>query len=327
MKILKKYIKNNILKTFFKINLSWFEKTIAEENLNDKYVYCIKNAVFRGILILPAILFLEMQYIISILIPITLVAWTAWFAITLSNIKKKFEDFWMELTIDIFDSFVTSLFILFLIASISLLSPFLNWLNIIWIQYPLIQLISAILWIYVIFINIFKVFLGSLKYDMNDSMLSWQNEVAEKYFKKSISFLNITAKNLREWKWLQVANYYIWTSLNEIFLYIKLLGNWKYKNIDIFLEQSQKLMNNPSMKQKKADYLSIELINNFLSFIDNSNFEMKKSIYRIKNELKSISNSEKNNEMQEMVDIRLSMIFEEIWKLIDNYWETLFLKK
>ena len=83
--IYHKIIKEIILKDFFKIDLSNIEKKIAIESVNEKYANCVKNALISAIFIFPAALFLETGILINVLIPITMVAGTAWFAVSLAD--------------------------------------------------------------------------------------------------------------------------------------------------------------------------------------------------------------------------------------------------
>jgi hypothetical protein len=321
MKLIEKFVRKRILKKFFKINLTSIENEVAQDSIKLKYLPCIIEGIFKGLLILPAMLFLDMTVIVSVLIPVTLVAGTAWFSISLANIKKKFENFGMELTIDIFKSFVNSLVILILLTSVSLLNFALEPIIKLGQEIFYLKLISAILGIYVVFDNVYKIFLGALKFDINDAMLAGQNEAAEKFFKKSLSFLNTTSKNLQAGKGLQVANYYIGLSFFEIFTYINTL---KIPKINKYIDMSNKLIFSPSMKQEKADKISIELIETFLSLIKNKKDEnVLKSYGAICDELSNLKDKTKNEE-QAMVDTRLSVVFLEISNMIDNAGETLF---
>ena len=325
--IWEKFINKFILRNFFKINLTSIESEIAVESVREKYAPCLKVAIINGLLVLPAILFLDSSTITSVLIPITLVAGTAWYSISLSSIKKKFENFGLDLTTNIFESFVTSLVVLILIATISLTSNFLTPIMSL-SKYTFITLTSGILGSFIIFKTIYKVFIGSMKYDINDAMLTGQNEAAEKFFKKSLSFLNITAENLRSGKHIQVANYYIGLSFFEIFTYIKSLNIFNNDEISKYIDKANVLIDEPSMKQKEADKISVALIEEFLSLIKmKNNSDVNKSIQAIKDELRNLSDEDSVNEVQEMVDTRMSIIFQEIGNMIDNAGEGLFKDK
>jgi hypothetical protein len=322
-----KFMKKVMVPNFFKINLTSVENEIAYESIEKKYLPSIKKSIFLSILCFPALLFLDTTTIVSVLIPITLVSGTAWFSISLADIKKKFEKFGLELTTDVFESFSTSSILLILISLVSLFSPFTKQIVELGQKYESISLISAILGVFVISFIIYKIFLGALKFDINDAMLAGQNEAAEKYFKKSLSFLNITAKNLQAGKGLQVANYYIGLSFFEIYTYILSLKIKESKSkISKLLNKANELINNPSMNLEKADKLSIELIETFLNMIKNkTDKDILKSYNAICDELKNLKDKTKKEE-QVMVDTRFSIIFQEISEMLDNGGESLFLK-
>jgi hypothetical protein len=114
-KILKKYILNN----FFNIELTSNELKMANDSLEDKYIKAIQRTVIYLILSILPILFLDTAILTSVLIPITMVAGTAWFSISLANIKQKFEKFGLELTMNVFEAFSISLGLLFMLSIFS----------------------------------------------------------------------------------------------------------------------------------------------------------------------------------------------------------------
>ena len=324
--IWERFINKFVLENFFKISLTSMEKEIAIISVKEKYAKCLRNSIINGILIFPAIIFLDTQIIISVLIPITLVAGAAWFSISLSNVKKKFENFGFELTTNIFESFVTSLLMLILISAVSLINEFLSPLISLF-QNKLIILTSGILGILIIFKIIYKIFTGSIKYDINDAMLIGQAEVAEKFFKKSLSFLNITSDNLRDGKHMEVANYCIGLSFFEIYTYINTLEVFDKKEIDKHLDTSNSLIDNPTMDKEESKKIAIDLINQFLFYVKIKNNEnVNKSIRGIKDELRNLSKKTKIKESKQMIDTRLGIIFQEIAEMIHDAGENLFKK-
>jgi len=127
---MKKYLENIIrkllFKDFFEIELTGSEKATAEESISDKYTSGLFSSILLGLLSFPTVLFIDVSILVSVLIPITMVSGTAWFAVSLVNIKKKFESFGNDLTKDLFRSFCTSLIMLSLIAFASLNIGFLS---------------------------------------------------------------------------------------------------------------------------------------------------------------------------------------------------------
>ena len=327
--LIKKFIEKVILKNFFKIKLSSEEREMAIESIKLKYVRSIRNAFISGILILPAILFLDSTYLVGILIPIAMITGTAWFTVSLANLKRKFQSFGLELTLNLFNALTVSLLILMLLAFVSLNQAFLLPLtltltnlgiNIFWIK-----CISGILGTLVVLNLIKNLFFGSLKYDINDSMLTGQQEVAEKYFKQSLSALSVVAEKLKTGKNLSVANYYLGTGFYELYRSLKKLGLVQ-KKLNIIKDNALILKNNSNIEQKEADLLSLKLIKNFLSFcINMSDKETIETYQDIQVEIKSIENNK--NEEQKLVDTRFAVIFEKIAKILENQGESLFRKE
>ena len=180
----RKILVNNILKTFFEIPLSSKERQIALESVDDKYVPALTNSLIYLLMSLPAILMLDMAVIVSVLTPVTMVSGTAWFAVSLANMKKKFESFGTELTVDLFESFVTSLGLLLLIAIVAVNSNFLSYVHS--YRSDLLVFVAGAMAVIVVIRISLKIFLGALKYDINDAMLTGQAEAAEKFYKKSM---------------------------------------------------------------------------------------------------------------------------------------------
>jgi len=325
MTLIDNFIKNIILKDFFKIELDSVQSEIAKDSIKNKYSKAVAKALGSGLLIIPAILFLNTQILVSILIPITMVSGTAWFAISLANLKKKFEQFGLELTQNLFDSFMTSLVVLGLLAFFSFFASLFSEIVIIGQQDFTIQLISAILGIIVVFRILYNLFAGSLKYDINDAMLTGQAEAAEQFFKKSLSLLHESANILQSGRGLTVANYHIGRSFYELFAFIRATGVMNGR-LDALMKRALDLKRNPSMSQKNADAIAIELIENFVSYCINiESGKARKSFENLKDELNCLKNNKK--EPQEVVDSRLSTIFKEIAELLEIQGEFLFKKK
>lgn len=320
-------LKKIALKNFFQIDLTSVERQIAEESLREKYAPAVKASLISILFSIPAVALLDTTTIVGVLIPSTTVAGTAWYAVSLANLKKKFESFGTELTRNLFESFLTSLGLLLLLTFFSLigsnLTPYLN-------QIPnreAVTVIAALLGTSVVARLLYKIFLGSLQYDINDSLLTGQNEAAERFFKKSLSLLNSTAVSLRgKANSLQVANYLIGVSFFEVFsFYQVLVGEGVHTEAEEKIELANKLIKNPAMPQKKADELVHTLITHFLGLIreDLEDPKARKSIRAIQDELECLGNNP--DEDQAMVDTRASVVLEEIADLLESQGESLFL--
>jgi len=326
------FIKKQILRNFYQIELSNFEKQMADDAVTQKYVPSILSTLFYSFMLIPALLILNTNVVISVLIPTTMVAGTAWFSVSLANMKKKFEDFGMELTKHLFIAFTLSLAMLLLstIASITsvLWNPYIPKVA----KQPIPILLSSLLAILVVIKLLYSIFAGSLKYDINDAMLTGQNEAAERFFKQSLSLLYTTSLQLRSGMSLQVANYSLGIAFYEIFNNIKELQH-NYFTIDMsdLLNNANKLIESPAMKQTEADLIVLRLIHSFIELCSNSEaVQAHRSYKAIKTELICLSKNmaldevDINKEKQVMVDTIMSVVFSEMSNLIEEFGPSLF---
>ena len=320
----EKIISRLALPNFLSVELTSVERSIAIESVKHKYARALRRTVFFSLLSIFPVLFLDTSVIITVLIPITMVAGTAWFSISLANMKQKFDKFWLELTTNLFEAFSISLWLLFILSVFSLWEIYTQ--NLVWSigDLYILQLISFLIWVFVVGNIIYKIFIGSIQYDINDAMLTGQNEAAERFFRKSLSLLHSLSSSLRSGGSLQVSNYYIWVAFFEIYSYVE---NLSIDEIDTakFKDISNKLIKNPSMSQLEADNIAIELISQFLSYCINPQwYESKKSLEAINDEMDSMRLNP--NEEQQMKDTRLGVVFAEIANLLEWQGETLFKK-
>jgi hypothetical protein len=148
------------LKNFFKVELTNNEKNIALEAVSKKYIKALNWSIFYVVLFIFPILFLDTSVILSVLIPTTMVAGTAWFSISLANMKQKFEDFGLELTTNIFEAFTISIGILFALSVLSMSSsfwsPFVSSLP----YQTTLQMLSMLFGLITLANIIFKIFVG-----------------------------------------------------------------------------------------------------------------------------------------------------------------------
>lgn len=329
--MLEKLIRKYLLQNFFKIDLSNVEKAMANEAITHKYVPAIFRSILYSLFLLPSLLLLDTSIVVSVLIPTTMVAGTAWFSVSLASMKKKFENFGLELTIHLFVAFTLSLVMLFLATLTSLTHD-------LWINYvraitanTFTNSIAALFALIVVGKLLFEIFAGSLKYDINDAMLTGQNEAAEKFFKQSLSILYTTSQHLRTGMQLQVANYSLGLAFYEVFNEIKKVRKGDSENIEILINTANKLINNPSMEQKEADKLVLGLIKSFVdSCTQDKDVAEHKSFKAIKDEIvcieRNIPKGEKDPgfEIQQTVDTRMSIVFSEMSNLLVEFGPGLF---
>lgn len=322
---MKHFLKNTILKNFFSVALTSHEKTIAHEAVIYKYEKALKNWLISGVLFILPVFYFDTNVIVSVLIPITMVAGTAWFSISLANMKKKFDTFWLELTTNLFEAFSISLALLFVIASSSVIRELDVTLHVPLVETSnLLKIFAAWITIVIMWNIIYKIFIWSMKYDINDSMLGWQNEVAERYYRKSLSLLHNLSDSLRLPNWREVANYNLWVAFYEIFTFIQQL-NLQNQNIDNYLRTANSLIKKPNISIWSADLIGIELVEAFLSMLDISrkDEDLQKSIKAITDELTCLQT---NNEWQELTDTRFWVIFVEIASILELNGELAFKK-
>lgn len=326
-------IRRFVLRKFFGIALTGVERELAEDAVVSKYVVAVRQSVIYSILMLPALVLLDTNIVVSVLIPTTMVAGTAWFSVSLASLKKKFEGFGTELTTNLFVAFTLALSMLFLSTAFSLTEDL--WKpRVLALHLPsYANAVSACLSLLVVGKLLLSIFKGSLQYDINDAMLTGQNEAAERFFKKSLSLLNEASNALKLDRGLEVANYTIGVAFFEVYTNIKeeIEGRDSAK-IDIFIGKANKLISSPAMSQKQADDISRELIREFLRICLQSGGSGSDLTEEIRNH-KSFGAVEfelgcldENEEDQQMVDTRMSVIFSEIANLIDVFGPQLFSK-
>lgn len=322
--LVERLLRRLILGEFFKISLSKLESDTAEKALRYKYVPAIRYALVYGALLLPAVFMLATDIVISVLIPTTMVAGTAWYAVSLASMKKKFENFGMELTTDLFRAFALSLTMLFLATTASLAktaglklpASFTPW----WALYG-----AGVLGLIAVGKLLYAIFAGSIKYDINDAMLTGQNEAAERYFKASLSLLHTTSTALRQSRSLQVANYSIGLAFYEVFSNVKDLYENRVPSAKLseWIEKSNQLIRNPSMGQEEADARALELVRAFVAAcFKTPDVISHKSYMALLDEIKCLA--ENTGEEQSMTDTRMSVVFTEISNLLEEFGLSLF---
>lgn len=323
--MLEGFFRNSVFRNFFKIDLNAIESSAAEESLTTKYAHGLGESLIYGLLIIPTLLFVNTSILSSVLIPITMVSGTAWFAVSLVNIKKKFESFGNELTIDLYRSFTTSLIFLALMTLISLNPKVFSGITIWGEQYPILSLLAGGLGTLLVFKMIYDVFLGATKYDMNDSMLTGQSEAAEKYFKKSLSLLNSCASHLRSGSSTDTSGYFSGLAFYEVFNYILLSKGDNVKTRKL-IQETELLKSQPPKTKEEITSKCVSLIEQFLIHVTNlADNRTKKSYKNIQLELTTIR--ENSNESQAVFNLRLATILEEMEDMLAGQGEMLFKKR
>lgn len=319
--IIRWLLEKKILGNFFKIDFSATEEKTAYNALETRYIPGVRYGLLISIFILPATLVFDTAILVSVLIPITIVAGSAWFAITLANIKDKFLNLGAEVTRSMFKSFFASLCLLGLIIISSLIKSVTS-VSDFWEFGQLFQWIAACLGVVGVLSILWNLFVGAVKYDINDAMLTGRQEVAELFFRQSLSSLHRTASELRDGKDLETANYYIAVSLLEMMRYAKEMHVKPNPDIQTNIDKAYTFKMNPLVEQNVADTMAYELLNDFLSWCD-KNEAVTDTIRSIEEEITLLKNA---GEPQRLVDTRLANVFESIGNLIQQQGEALFKK-
>jgi len=324
MKILEHVLRRVVLGEFFKISLNKLEADTAEKALRYKYVPAVRSALVYGALLVPAVFLLDTSIVISVLIPTTMVAGTAWYAVSLASLKKKFENFGRELTTDLFVAFALSLVMLFL-ATLASLVKALGLARAAALAPRWAGACGGILALATVGKLLYAIFAGSIKYDINDAMLTGQNEAAERYFKTSLSLLHTTSGALRQSRSLQVANYSIGLAFYEVFSSIKVLYDGRVigARLEEWIEKANRLIKSPSMGKAEADRLALELVRAFLAAChDMPSVTEHKSYVALEDEIACLTANAA--EEQAMTDTRMSVVFTEISNLLEEFGLSLF---
>ncbi len=281
-------IRRTLLRNFLSIQLTSSERELAEEAIEEKYSIAIRKSFYNCLLLIPCLLLLDTSIVVSVLIPTTMVAGTAWFSVSLASLKEKFSGFGLELTVDLFNAFCLSLTMLFTATALSLTRPLWEAVLSPYLGNPISIAIAACLGTFVVGSLLFSIFSGSLRYDINDAMLTGQNEAAERYFKQSLSVLHNASQALRGGRSLHVANYLIGVAFFEVFNDIgKTSTKSDDQTISSLVSKANLLIREPSMDESDANRITIELIENFLSACETSVPDSKKhkSTIAIKDEI------------------------------------------
>ncbi len=323
--MLESFFRKIVFRRFLEIDLNAVEKATAEESLTSKYTRGTAESLLYGALMLPTLLFVNTSILSSVLIPITMVSGTAWFAVSLVNIKKKFEPFGNELTIDLYRAFITSLVFLGLMTLVALNFPLFAPITVLGNSYPILGRLSGITGTLLVLKMIYDTFLGATKYDMNDSMLTGQSEAAEKYFKRSLSLLNSCASHLKAGATAETAGYFAGLAFYEVFNYI-IMARGEQPETRRLVEETEKLKATPPVTKREIAERCGQLVSEFLKSVRNlADVSTRKSYQNIMLELRAIQKN--SNESQAVFNLRLATIFEEMEDMLTSQGEMLFKKR
>ena len=318
-----RFLKDTIFKEFFTLPLTPVETEISQEAVNRKYSPTIVSSVFWAFLTIPAAIFLDLSTITLVLVPIAMVTGSAWFAISLSVVKAKFAGFGNTLTQNILESFVTSLLFMLFMAVISLLQNNLHFLQV--YNNSLTQTIAAILTMMTIIRIVYLIIVGSIKYDMNDAMLTGQNEAAQEFFTRSMNFSYQVTDLIRRESNIQATNYYISDGFSRIFNTAIILQKNKGKDstkAERLNELVLQVLKSPEMEQNKVHRIFLEVLLGFKELLNPNNKAARKIGY-VDIEMDCLQKNPKEGNRAKA--LRYATIFTLLYEIVTDEGQDIFL--
>ena len=323
--MIEKFFRKWVFDNFLKIDLNPVEISIANDSLTSKYAQGLKTSLISGLFIFPTLLFVDTSVLSSVLIPITMVSGTAWFAVSLVNIKKKFEPFGNELTIDLYKAFMTSLIFLSLMTLVSLNPLMFTGITTWGKMFPWLSTVAGIVGTILVFKMIYDVFLGATKYDMNDSMLTGQSEAAQQFFTKSLDFSHQVTDLIRRDNNIQTTNYYISDGFSRILNTIAAIQDQRGKSSSKARKLNDEVLNvlkNPALSQKEVDKIFLNSLFGFKELLNKSSGSAKKIGY-VDIEIDCLKNNFKENDR--IKALRYATIFTLLYEIITDEGQDIFL--
>lgn len=331
---MKSFVDNHIIKTVFKnfyhADITPVEENLATSGIKEIFTPVIVKALFWASLGLPAIVTLDTTTVSLFLTPIAFIAGTAWFIISLSTIKLKFKDFSADITKNIFESFLTSLFMMLFMALIALIGSAIT-INVSIPENPLyyVKIVSALLASCVAIRIVYLIVIGSIQYATNDAMLTGQRELMQEFYRRSLSFLYLVADLIRKETDTKVTNYYICDAFSRTFNiaknYVKKQSKQNYEKkleiIDNLNNKALVVLANPEKDQEKIHTIFFELLTGFKRLLNPNNKAAQKINY-IEIEYQCLK---KGNDSSRMVALRYATTFALIYEILQDEGEDIFL--
>lgn len=329
-KFIEKHLIKTVFKDFYSADITPVEEKTATGGIKEIFTPVILRALFWAALGLPAVITLNANNVSLFLTPIAFVAGTAWFIISLSTIKYKFRNFSADITKNIFESFLTSLFLLLFIALIALNSSVVvtNVVLPVNIMY-LIKVMSAVLASIVAIRIVYLIVIGSIQYATNDAMLTGQRELMQEYYRRSLSFIYLVADLIRKEPDVKVTNYYISDAFSRIFNlarnYVKKAAKQNYEKklvtIDDLNNKTLEVLANPEKNQEKIQQTFFSLLTGFKKLLNPDNKAAQKINY-INIEYKCLG---KGNDSSRAIALRYATVFALIYEILQDEGEDVFL--
>ena len=212
----------------------------------------------------------------NVLVPVVFVSGMAWFSISLASMREELASFGLELTRNIFESFLSSMFILVSILLLTL-NPWVvdGLIDFVDFLFPEGRSVVDILAGVAATGGVLKIFyslcVGSVKYDANDSMLSGQNEKAEVFFRRSLSDLRKAADELRSGVSLELANYHLSWALEyfciDLMKMVKARGGREPVEFQKIILDLERMRASPSGDHGKSDEFFVDVIGRIIECV------------------------------------------------------------
>ncbi len=286
-----------MMKTLRRLGLNPMERAMIDESVVDKYVPVMRNAVFFTAIATPGVILNPGAYL-AILTAIFAVTGIAWFTISLEKVKEKFMEFGIELTADMLEAFLTTLFLLAVSCGFSILSPQIA--NIIELSNqagvdlaPLLEKVQSVgtsalgsvsanlASIYVVARIVSKTVKSVFKFDANDTLLTGTSDAARRFYEKALSKLHEAADILKEEHSLQAANLQIAIGLHSYYQYLR---EMKLEIPEGLEKNIEELVSDAGMSQKDIDLKVIPILKEILAqyegFISTEKTDPTRSEYK-----------------------------------------------
>lgn len=184
-----------MLKTLRNSDPSSDETAVINDSVRDKYVPALRNATLLSLLAAPAyIQNAQVAYVIFGII--SSLTGLAWFSMSLKDVKAKFTKFGIELTADMLEAFLTSIFLIALLTGYGVISEPIQKIFLINHQtainnsgavqgstlIALFDIIKVIVPLSIMFKIMSSLVSATIKHDANDAMLTGSTDAAQVFF-------------------------------------------------------------------------------------------------------------------------------------------------
>ncbi len=329
-KFIEKHLIQKVFKDFYSADITPVEKSTATGGIKEVFTPVILKALFWALLGLPAGITLNTTNVSLFLTPIAFIAGTAWFIISLSTIKNKFKNFSADITKNIFESFLISLFLMLFIALIALNSSLVTTNIVIPANLTyFVKVMSAILASIVAIRIVYLIVVGSIQYATNDAMLTGQRELMQEFYRRSLSFTYEVRDLIRKEPDPQVTNYFISDAFSRILntakYFVKKAAKKDYREklhmIDRLNDKALTVLTGQVKDQIEVHGIFYSLLVGFKDLLNPNNKAAQKINY-IDIELRCLKEGKDN---PRATSLRYGTVFGLIYEILQDEGEDIFL--